>query len=140
VVLDLELTEPGTARSLVLLSPGLGQPSTSVPSRDQLQAGWPSSLRRLHRERHSDDHWLEIMLELCERAASRPLLDLDLLASIPCPILLLAGRRDDPRRIRQAEHFASAHDDCRFELIDGGGHAVHKDQPDAVADLVGDFL
>ena len=69
VALDLELTHPGTCRSLILLSPGLGDPKSSVPTRERLVATWPDSLRRLHADKHGEDHWLEVMLELCRRAA-----------------------------------------------------------------------
>ena len=76
VALDLELTHPGSCRSLVLLSPGLGDPKSSVPTRERLLATWPDSLRRLHTDTHGEDHWLEVMLELCQRAAVRPKADL----------------------------------------------------------------
>jgi 3-oxoadipate enol-lactonase len=138
--LDLELTHPGTCRSLVLLSPGLGDPKSSLPSRAQLTAGWPRTLRHLHAEHHGEEHWLDVMLELCERAAQRPKADLDALASIACPILLIAGSNDDPRRIRQARVMEEAHPGCRLVVIDGARHAVHKDRPADVATAIGEFL
>ena len=39
--LDLELRHPGSAASLILLSPGLGEPNAGVPTREQLESGWP---------------------------------------------------------------------------------------------------
>ncbi len=138
--LALELTNPGTAASLILVSPGLGDPKSSVPTRSQLEAGWPRTLRDLHAERHGEDHWLELMLELCERAAARPKADLDAVARITCPILLVLGSHDDPRRLRQAEVMREAHSRTEIVIIDGGRHAVHKDRPEEVAATVKLFL
>jgi pimeloyl-ACP methyl ester carboxylesterase len=139
-VLDLELLHPGTCASLVLLSPGLGDPKSSVPTREQLESGWPRTLRQLHAEVHGEDHWLDVMVELCDRASRRPKADLDKLAAIACPILLIVGERDDPRRIRQAQVLVDAHPRCRVVTVAGGRHAVHKDSPEEVAAIVGDFL
>jgi 3-oxoadipate enol-lactonase len=138
--LDLELHHPGTGASLVLISPGLGDPRSSVPTRTQLETAWPRTLRRLHVEHHGEDHWLDLMVELCDRAARRPKADLDALAAIACPVLLIVGSDDDPRRIRQARLFDEVHDRSRLVVIDGARHAVHKDRPAEVAVAVGEFL
>ena len=138
--LDLELTHPGTAASLVLLSPGLGDPKSSVPTRSQLEQRWPRTLRALHAERHGDDHWLHVMLELCERAAGRPKADLEAIGEIACPILLVLGSEDDPRRLRQAEVMRDAHARTEIMVVEGGRHAVHKDRPSDVAALIDEFL
>jgi 3-oxoadipate enol-lactonase len=138
--LELELTYPGTAASLILLSPGLGDPKSSVPTRSQLVERWPRSLRALHAEQHGDDHWLEVMLELCERAAARPKADLEAIGEIACPILLVLGSEDDPRRLRQAEVMRGAHARTEVVVIESGRHAVHKDRPMEVAAAIDDFL
>jgi pimeloyl-ACP methyl ester carboxylesterase len=140
VVLDLELTNPGTCASLVLISPGLGDPKSSVPTREVLSAGWPRTLRRLHVDRHGEDHWLELMVELCERAGRRPKADLDALAEIACPILLVVGDQDDPRRVRQADLMVASHPRCTLVTVEGGRHAVHKDRPDQVSAAIRTFL
>ncbi len=138
--LELELTYPATAASLILLSPGLGDPKSSVPTRAQLETGWPRSLRALHAQDHGEEHWLDIMLELCERAAARPTADLDAIAQIRCPVLLVLGSHDDPRRLRQAEVMRDAHDRTEIVVIEGGRHAVHKDRPAEVVSAIGSFL
>lgn len=138
--LDLELTHPGTAASLILVSPGLGDPKSSVPTREQLVSGWPRSLRRLHADRHGEDHWLNVMTELCSRAAQRPKADLDAIAAIACPVLLIVGSSDDPRRIKQAHVMQEAHPDCRLVIVDGAHHAVHREKQAEVVQAVGDFL
>jgi pimeloyl-ACP methyl ester carboxylesterase len=138
--LELELTYPGTAASLILLSPGLGDPKSSVPTRAQLESGWPDRLRSLHAVRHGEDHWLEIMLELCDRATLRPKADLGAIGRIGCAVLLVVGSDDDPRRIRQAEVMRDAHRLTELVVIQGGRHAVHKDHPSDVVVAIGDFL
>jgi pimeloyl-ACP methyl ester carboxylesterase len=138
--LDLELTHPGTAASLILVSPGLGDPKSSVPTRAQLEAGWPRSLRQLHVDQHGEDHWLGVMLELCDRAARRPKADLAALAAIECPVLLIVGSNDDPRRIRHAQVFEGAHDRCQLIVVDDGRHAVHRERAADVARAIASFL
>jgi 3-oxoadipate enol-lactonase len=138
--LELELTHPGTAASLILLSPGLGDPKSSLPTRSQLEARWPRTLRALHAEQHGSDHWLHVMLELCERAAARPKADLEAIGGVTCPILLLLGSEDDPRRLRQAEVMREAHARTEVVVVESARHAVHKDRPVEVAAAIDDFL
>jgi 3-oxoadipate enol-lactonase len=146
VSLWFELDHPGTAKSLVLLSPGLGSARTGavarskIPSREQLSKVWPQSLRDLHRDRHGPDHWVELMQELWLRHAERPLITQDQLASITCPVLLVCGSKDDQRRIRQADEFAEANSGVRLARIDGAHHPVHMERPDEVQQAVLEFL
>ena len=138
--LDLELASPGTSASLILVSPGLGDPKSSVPTRAQLESGWPGTLRSLHAERHGPDHWLDVMVELCDRAAARPKADLAAVAAIACPVLLVLGSDDDPRRLRQAEVMRDAHDRTEIVVVEGGRHAVHKDHRAEVVAAIDAFL
>ena len=138
--LDLELVYPGTSASLILVSPGLGDPKSSVPTREQLESRWPGTLRALHTERHGPDHWLDVMLELCDRAAARPKADLEAIGAIACPVLLVLGSDDDPRRLRQAEVMRDAHGRTEVVVIEGGRHAVHKDHRAEVVAAIDAFL
>jgi 3-oxoadipate enol-lactonase len=138
--LDLELVYPGTAASLILVSPGLGDPKSSLPTRAQLESRWPGTLRALHAERHGPDHWLDVMVELCDRAAARPKADLEAIGAIACPVLLLLGSEDDPRRLRQAEVMRVAHDRTEIVVVEGGRHAVHKDHKAEVVAAIDAFL
>lgn len=138
--LDLELVYPGTTASLILVSPGLGDPKSSVPTRAQLESGWPGTLRALHAERHGPDHWLDVMVELCDRAALRPKADLAAIGGIGCPVLLVLGSEDDPRRLRQAEVMSEAHGRTEIVVVDGGRHAVHKDHRAEVVAAIDTFL
>jgi pimeloyl-ACP methyl ester carboxylesterase len=138
--LDLELVYPGTAASLILVSPGLGDPKSSVPTRAQLESRWPATLRSLHAERHGPDHWLDVMLELCDRAAKRPKADLHAIGRIDCPVLLVLGSEDDPRRLRQAEVMQDSLHQTEIVVVDGGRHAVHKDHTPEVVAAMAAFL
>ena len=138
--LELELMYPGTAASLILVSPGLGDPKSSVPTRAQLEARWPATLRALHAERHGQDHWLDVMLELCDRAARRPKADMGAIGGIGCPVLLVLGSDDDPRRLRQAEVMRDVHDRTEMVVVEGGRHAVHKDHTSEVVATMDAFL
>jgi 3-oxoadipate enol-lactonase len=138
--LELELTCPGTAASLILVSPGLGDPKSSVPTRAQLESRWPATLRSLHAERHGQDHWLDVMLELCDRAAKRPKANLDAVGRIDCPVLLVLGSEDDQRRLRQAEIMREAHDRTEIVVIEGGRHAVHKGHTSEVIAAMDAFI
>jgi pimeloyl-ACP methyl ester carboxylesterase len=97
-------------------------------------------LRSLHVARHGEDHWLAVMLEICERSAARPETDLAAVAAIACPVLLVVGSDDDPRRRRYARILEETNPRCRVVTIAGGRHAVHKDQPAEVAATIHSFL
>jgi pimeloyl-ACP methyl ester carboxylesterase len=146
VALRLELAHPGTARSLVLLSPGLGEVKPGVnakaamPGREQLEKVWPKALRDLHAERHGADHWVEIMQELWVRHAERPLIPLEALEPIACPILLICGSDDAPRRLEQSRLFADVNPRVQLVEVPDAGHPVHLNQPGRVEQIVADFL
>ena len=129
VALDVELTHPGTCRSLVLLSPGLGIRSRASPPVSASSPPGPTRSGDYTSETHGEDHWLEVMLELCQRAAVRPKADLARVAAIRCPVLLMAGSQDDPRRIRQAQVMEEHHHRSQLAVVDGAAHAVHKSHP-----------
>jgi 2-succinyl-6-hydroxy-2,4-cyclohexadiene-1-carboxylate synthase len=54
------------------------------------------------------------------------------------PLLAIAGARDEPYA-RAAERLADAAPQGRAALVEGAGHAVQLQRPDAVAGLVADF-
>ncbi|MCW2592618.1 MAG: putative esterase, partial [Mycobacterium sp.] len=99
IALMLELSAPGTARSLVLISPGTGRPGDyQAPSLDLLYRTWPFALRRLHEAEHGPEHWRHLVAALHEDSVSRPELSDDVLAGIACPVLLMAGDGDESTR------------------------------------------
>ena len=141
IALMLELSAPGTARSLVQLSPGTGRPSDyRRPSLESLHRNWPHSLKRLHNDRHGPDHWRRLVAALHEDSVNRQEFSLDQLAAVGCPILLLAGARDEATRRAQGLRFAEANARARYIQIDGAAHAAHHERPELVAALIGDFL
>jgi 3-oxoadipate enol-lactonase len=140
-VLRLEVQAPGTARSLVLVSPGTGIPSGQrLPGVEYLHRVWPQPLRRLHGPGHGPDHWRTLVALLQQQAASDGEVPPVALAGVGCPVLMLAGDRDDPLRRRQGRRFAEVNPRARYVEIAGAAHAAHLERPAEVARVVSDFL
>src|SRR5947209_15902007 len=73
ISLLLELLVPGTARSLVLVSPGTGRPSDyRAPRLEHLYRTWPFALRRLHETHHGPEHWRQLVTALHVDSVGRP--------------------------------------------------------------------
>jgi 3-oxoadipate enol-lactonase len=141
IALMLELSAPGTVRSLVLISPGTGRPTDyKAPRLDHLYRTWPFALRRLHEGTHGPEHWRHLVTALHEDSVGRPELSDDVLAGIACPVLLMAGDSDESTRQRQGRRFAELNDRARFVPIVDAGHSAHKMCPDTVSGVIGDFL
>ena len=141
IALMLELSAPGTARSLVLISPGTGRASDyRVPRLETLHRRWPFALRRLHEDTHGPEHWRELVTALHQDSVGRPELSSDTLAGISCPVLLMAGDQDEPARQQQGRRFAELNERARFVQIVGAGHSAHQKRPDTVSEVIGDFL
>ena len=141
IALMLELLAPGTARSLVLISPGTGRPSTYlVPSLSHLHRTWPFALRRLHEAHHGPDHWRDLVTALQQDSIRRSEFSTETLAGVGCPVLLLAGDRDEATRRAQGRRFADVNNRARYMQIEGAAHAAHQERPDVVGQVVDDFL
>jgi 3-oxoadipate enol-lactonase len=83
IALTLELDVPGTARSLILISPGTGRPRDyRVPRLESLHRHWPFALRRLHEATHGPEHWRDLVTALHEDSIRRPELSDEALAGI----------------------------------------------------------
>jgi pimeloyl-ACP methyl ester carboxylesterase len=65
---------------------------------------------------------------------------LDAAAQVQCPALLLLGSRDQMTSPRGAQKFAAALKDASIVTIDGSGHALMAEYPDAVLDALRDFI
>ncbi|MDT5099076.1 MAG: hypothetical protein QOC76_2813 [Mycobacterium sp.] len=141
IALTLELDVAGTARSLILISPGTGRPSDyRVPRLEYLHRTWPFTLRRLHEATHGPDHWRDLVTALHEDSVGRPELSDDALAGIACPVLLMAGDGDEPTRQQQGRRFAQLNARARFVEIVGAAHSAHQKCPDTVGQVISDFL
>jgi pimeloyl-ACP methyl ester carboxylesterase len=141
VALRLEIEKPGTARSLILVSPGTGRPrSYRMPSLEYMHRVWPRSLRELHEARHGPDHWSTLVTLLQQDSARQAELPPEDLIRISCPVLLLAGDHDEPTRRRQGKRFADVSPRARYLEIEGAAHAAHLERPAEVAWAVREFL
>jgi len=141
ISLMLELSAPGTARSLVLVSPGTGRPSDyRVPRLDHLHRTWPFALRRLHETHHGPEHWRQLVTALHEDSVARSELSAETLGGVGCPVLLVAGALDESTRRAQGRRFAEVNASARYVELDGAAHAVHHKCPDRFAQVISAFL
>jgi pimeloyl-ACP methyl ester carboxylesterase len=62
------------------------------------------------------------------------------LAGVGCPVLLLAGDRDERTRQAQGRRFAEAKAQAHYVEIVGATHAAHHERPDRVSEVIEDFL
>lgn len=139
VALEMEIRSPGTAQSLILVSPGTGH-SDGVPQVKKSVMRWPRSLRELHIAKHGPDHWRTILETLWADAATRFQVPDGVLEAIGCPMLLVVGSKDQPIRVIQAHHLAEVNARARLVTVEGAGHAVHAADPDLFAEVVAEFL
>ncbi len=65
---------------------------------------------------------------------------LDAAAKVACPALVVAAELDRMTPARQGEKLAAAIRDSRFIRLDGCGHMMIIEQPDATRDALNDFL
>ena len=103
----LELAARGTARSLVLVSPGTGPPSYyRAPRLDDLYRNWPFALRRLHETHHGPEHWRQLVTALHVDGVGRSEFSAEALGGVGCPVLMVAGTHDESIRRKQGWRFA----------------------------------
>jgi pimeloyl-ACP methyl ester carboxylesterase len=139
VALEMEIQRPGTAESLILVSPGTGH-SDGLPPATEMATRWPRSLRDLHSAKHGSEHWRVILQALADDAASRAQIADDILSEIGCPMLLVVGSEDQPIRVAQARNLRNLNVRAQLVTVDGAGHAAHSAHPDQFADAAVDFL
>ncbi|HEX3841563.1 MAG TPA: alpha/beta hydrolase [Acidimicrobiales bacterium] len=137
--LELEVRDPGTVSSLILVSPSIGHP-TGVPRSEQIATGWPRSLRDLHEAKHGPEQWRTILETLSADAATRSQIPDEVLSAIGCRMLLVAGSEDQRIRVAQARHLAELNHRARLVVVPGAGHAAHAAEPKLFAEEVTAFL
>src|ERR1700739_884689 len=141
ISLMLARSAPGTARSLVLVSPGTGRPSDyRAPRLEHLYRTWPFALRRLHESHHGPEHWRELVTALHVDSVGRPELSAEVLRGVGCPVLMVAGARDELARRKQGRRFAEVNASARYVELDGAAHAVHHECLDRFAEVISAFL
>jgi pimeloyl-ACP methyl ester carboxylesterase len=141
ISLMLELSAPGTARSLVLVSPGTGRPSDyRAPRLEHLYRTWPFALRRLHETHHGSEHWRQLVNALHVDSVGRSELSAEALGGVGCPVLMVAGALDESTRRAQGRRFAEVNAMARYVELDGAAHAVHHKCSDSFAQIISAFL
>ena len=129
--LHYAVDHPGRVSALILIAPQYRMPRALL----RLQ----NALFRLMPERSFREMGLgkEAVLELTGSMA-----DLDLsrgLSSVACPVKLLCGKRDRANR-KAAEELSRLLPAADLEWVEGAGHQVNLDAPEALARSIGDFL
>lgn len=61
-------------------------------------------------------------------------------AQVKCPTLVLAGTRDQMTSPKVARSLAGSIADAKLVMLEGAGHAMMTEQPDAVLDTLRDFF
>ena len=141
ISLMLELSAPGTARSLVMVSPGTGRPADyRAPRLEHLYRTWPFALRRLHESHHGPEHWRELVTALHVDSVGRPELSAEVLGGVRCPVLLVAGAHDESTRRAQGRRFAEVSPVARYVELEGAAHAVHHKCRDTFTQVISAFL
>jgi pimeloyl-ACP methyl ester carboxylesterase len=139
VALEIELGHPGSAASLVLVSPATGHPER-VPQTKHMALRWPPSLQQLHTDKHGPDHWRTILDALSSDATTREEIPDAPLGNIACPLLVISGSEDQPIRVAQARRLAELNAGAQLSSVTGAGHAAHKADPDRFIHTVASFL
>jgi pimeloyl-ACP methyl ester carboxylesterase len=139
VALEMEIRQPGSFQSLILVSPGTGH-SDGVPRVERMAVRWPRSLRELHNSKHGPEHWRVILESLSGDAMKRAQIPDDILSAIGCPMLLVVGSEDQPIRVKQALRLAELNSRAQVVTMNRVGHAAHAAAPDVFAAVAVEFL
>lgn len=106
-------------------------------------------LRAIHPDRRDDDALFDHIQAMARR------LGLDVfttqllvpradgrasLKAIGCPTMVVSARQDELRTLAESEELAAGIPDARLDIIEECGHMVPLERPDALFDLLRDFL
>jgi 2-succinyl-6-hydroxy-2,4-cyclohexadiene-1-carboxylate synthase len=131
IALNLALTHPRRIRRLILVSchPGIRDPAEPFPA----AVAEAVRARRLNQD--------PIGLAACLRALGGGAMDpvWSRLGELRMPVLLISGA-GDVRYMRLMDEMAASIPDRRREIVLRSGHAVHRERPQVVAQMVGAFL
>jgi 2-succinyl-6-hydroxy-2,4-cyclohexadiene-1-carboxylate synthase len=100
------------------------------------QSGELRARQRAGRLSH-DPHRLAQLLRSAGQGATPPVWDR--LHELSCPVLLVAGERDE-RYVDAAHRMASLIPDARVRIVPGAGHAPQLERPQLVAELLDEYL
>lgn len=131
-LLNAARDEPGRAEAMInvwSLSPHGQIGGNSVPGM------WLAGANRLLMA-HAERGVLFNDLSACNDYAQ----GLENAARVRCPALLLCGSRDQMTPPKAAQNLARLLPDARLQMLEGTGHAMMAEQPDAVLDALRDFL
>jgi pimeloyl-ACP methyl ester carboxylesterase len=128
-------------RALALVT--IGASARGDPERvEEIMAGpWPSYLTELeHAVGSGPEYWRELRGLLAHDWARNVAFSDEDLQRITCPVLVCHGDRDRIQQLDYAEHLAERLPHAELFVVEGAGHAVQLEQPDAFQERLEEFL
>ncbi|NKC29938.1 alpha/beta fold hydrolase [Falsiroseomonas selenitidurans] len=151
---------PARVRALVLVATSARGDSAAQQARRQAIAGRPAGqafrgmsrgaiARGLHPDRAGDTALVDRLRAIGDRLGgavflrqsqlARPAFDTRL-GEIACPTLVVAAAQDALRSVAEAEELAAGIPGARLHVIEGSGHMLPIEAPQALADLILDWV
>lgn len=121
-------TRPGAATGIMVLNTG---PGFRDPEKRE---AWNERSRR-------NAHRFGVPLQAAELNLQEDGVVMERVTEIAVPTLVLAGTEDRPEYAGAGQYLARKMANCRFQSIEGGGHAMHEEsRADEVAKIVDAFV
>jgi 3-oxoadipate enol-lactonase len=98
---------------------------------------WAKTLAKLHRPLGGEDAWRDVCLR--DSQGMRVDVDLDRLAAIDAPVLLIRGDRDSTVQIEQYAELRATFSNSEEAVVPAGGHDVQLTRAHLVKPLLRDF-
>ena len=133
---------PGRVAGVVAIAPHVMVEDVALASIGRARDAWastdlPARLGRYHADPTSAFFgWNDVWLSPAFRAWSIE----DMLAEVRCPVLAIQGTDDEYGTLAQVERIRERVPAAEVLVLDGCGHSPHRDQPDALARAIDDFI
>jgi pimeloyl-ACP methyl ester carboxylesterase len=133
---------PDRVAGLVAIAPHIVVEEVALESIGRARDAWrttdlPARLARYHADPTSAfGGWNDVWLSAAFRDWS---ID-DMLARVRCPVLAIQGTADEYGTLAQVEGIRARVPSAELLVLEGCGHSPHRDEPDALARAVIDFI
>lgn len=136
---------PDLFASLVLIGVSIREHDGLAGWRDQFHPDelaerypfWAKQLSKLHKPLGGDDAWRDVCLR--DSKGLRIDVDVDALAELDAPVLLIRGDRDTTVQAEQYAQMRDAFAKSDEAVVPAGGHDIQLTRADLVAPLLADF-
>jgi pimeloyl-ACP methyl ester carboxylesterase len=133
---------PERVAGVVAIAPHVTVEDVALASIERARHTWastdlPARLGRYHADPTSAFFgWNDVWLSPAFRDWSIE----DMLARVRCPVLAIQGTADEYGTLAQVERIRERVPSAELLVLDGCGHSPHRDQPDALARAIDDFI